>query len=514
MRPVVILHAAAPGRPDEDDTLVAVAAVAAALARAGRPHRVMRFAGDPASLAALADEGAVVFNLVESFLGRDALAFVAPALLEAFGVPFTGCGAEALLITTDKPFAKRLMRAAGIPTPDWGPPEDFAPDCPVIMKPRRADGSLGLGPDAVMPAAAAAARLRRMPPAERAEWFVERFIEGREFNLAMIGGDRPRFLPASEIVFEDWPAGRPRILDYEAKWRPDAPAWRQSPRRFLDPVRDARRIAAIEALGEACWRLFGLKGCARIDLREDADGGLQVLEVNANPGLAPDAGLAAAATAAGMDYDGLVAEILTAAEAQLAAAAPGSASDPSPSTDGIVWRREARPGDPEAVATLLAQIGHFTVEEVAIGRELVEARLAGGPASGYEFVFAEDRSGRLLGYACWGRVPGSENSFDLYWIAVADQARGRGLGSALLARVEEEVVAAGGRLIVAETSGRALYASTRAFYERRGFRRAAVIENFYRPGDDKVIYVKRLDAHVGPAVPSERAASADSCAER
>lgn len=123
--------------------------------------------------------------------------------------------------------------------------------------------------------------------------------------------------------------------------------------------------------------------------------------------------------------------------------------------------------------------------------ELVDERLVKGPASGYHFVFAE-AAGQLLGYACYGPIPATAVSYDLYWIAIRHADRGRGLGRWLLQVTEQRVWQSGGQRIYAETSGRELYRPTRNFYQRNGFRHEATLADFYAPRDDKIIYVKVL----------------------
>ena len=155
-------------------------------------------------------------------------------------------------------------------------------------------------------------------------------------------------------------------------------------------------------------------------------------------------------------------------------------------------RDELHPTDVEAVRALVDGTGFFSPEEVAIAAELVEERLAHGPASGYEFLLAE-RDGELAGYACFGLIPCSTVSWDLYWIAVAASAQGGGLGRRLLRLTEDRVRSSGGLALYAETSGREQYHSTRAFYRRCGYAVAAVFEDFYATGDAKYVFVKRLD---------------------
>jgi len=155
----------------------------------------------------------------------------------------------------------------------------------------------------------------------------------------------------------------------------------------------------------------------------------------------------------------------------------------------VTLRRDARAGDPEVVRDITESTGFFYAEEVATAVELVDERLAKGPASGYSFVFAEE-AGRTLGYACFGPIACTKASFDLYWIAVHADARGKGLGTVLLEESERLIRAAGGGRVYIETSSRPLYEPTRAFYLARGYREEARLADFYGPGDAKVIYVK------------------------
>ena len=133
--------------------------------------------------------------------------------------------------------------------------------------------------------------------------------------------------------------------------------------------------------------------------------------------------------------------------------------------------------------------GVFREEEVATAVELLDESLAGD--DDYQFVGAFDEDD-LVGYACWGPTPGTDATQDLYWIVVEPGRQGKGVGSQLLAAVEHELKANGQRLVVVETSSRAEYAPTRAFYENRGYTRAATIPGYYAPGDDLVIYTKDL----------------------
>lgn len=160
-------------------------------------------------------------------------------------------------------------------------------------------------------------------------------------------------------------------------------------------------------------------------------------------------------------------------------------------SSGITLRTDARVSDIETVRRLVRATGFFSEEEEAIALELVEDRLVEGAASGYEFLFAH-RDGAVLGYSCYGRIPLTQSSYDLYWIVVDPAAQGSGVGRRLIAATEAAVIEAGGTALYAETSSRGQYAPTRGFYAAAGYRLAGEFPDFYAPGDGKVVFVKRL----------------------
>jgi ribosomal protein S18 acetylase RimI-like enzyme len=138
---------------------------------------------------------------------------------------------------------------------------------------------------------------------------------------------------------------------------------------------------------------------------------------------------------------------------------------------------------------ITAATGLFRPDEVAIAVELLDDALAGDADYRFLGAYADDE---LAGYACWGPTPGTTGTYDLYWIVVDPPRQGNGIGTQLLGAVEQQLTTDDGRLVIVETSSRADYAPTRAFYERRGYARAATIPGYYAPGDDLVIYLKDL----------------------
>jgi GNAT superfamily N-acetyltransferase len=169
---------------------------------------------------------------------------------------------------------------------------------------------------------------------------------------------------------------------------------------------------------------------------------------------------------------------------------PNGASRPL-GHENIMFRHFVREEDRTAVVRMCRETGFFHEGEVAVAEELVLERLNKGPSSGYEFIFAE-RDGIVLGYACFGRIPCTQSSWDLYWIVVSPRVQRMGIGGRLLSEVERVIRDLGGTRVYIETSGRQQYRPTREFYEKHGYAVAAALEDFYAPGDPKIIYAKVL----------------------
>ena len=149
--------------------------------------------------------------------------------------------------------------------------------------------------------------------------------------------------------------------------------------------------------------------------------------------------------------------------------------------------------DGEEIVDLVRRAGVFVRADVECVRELLHDYFHKPDGGGYTFVI-DRRDGEIAGIICYGPTPLTEGTYDLYWLAVAPEARRGGVASALLAHLEADIRARGARLLVVETSGTDAYGPARGFYLARGFQRQATIPDFYAPGDDLVIYTKRLTA--------------------
>jgi D-alanine-D-alanine ligase len=315
---ILVLHSdiAAEAPPEELDTLIAADAVAAALE--GRGHQVKKAAFQELTLKDLlaATRPDIVFNLVEGVEGQGRLAPRAPEMLAALCQRFTGVSAKAMAVTNDKPLTKTMLREAVLATPDWAVPPDWAglDGGRWIVKSALEDASLGLDDGAVVEGGEVPKRAADCAARFGGDWFAERYIEGREFNIALLGTKETcRVLPMAEMRFERWPEAKPRIVGYDAKWEEDSAGWNGTVRAFGVERREPGLAAALRSSCEQAWKLFGLTGFARVDFRVGVDGLPLILEINSNPCISPDAGFAAAAAEAGLSYGDLVEAITLAA---------------------------------------------------------------------------------------------------------------------------------------------------------------------------------------------------------
>ena len=136
--------------------------------------------------------------------------------------------------------------------------------------------------------------------------------------------------------------------------------------------------------------------------------------------------------------------------------------------------------------------GFFRPDEVTVAAEILDEAMRDGPSGHYQ-VFVAEEGGRQVGWSCHGRVPLTDATFDLYWIVVAPELQRAGVGRKLISTIEAKLRAESARWLLAETSSTAQYESTRRFYQRCGFAELSQIDDFYRPGDGRIIFGKRID---------------------
>ncbi|MFN8392714.1 MAG: D-alanine--D-alanine ligase [Bdellovibrionota bacterium] len=324
----VILHSelCESAGPDEQDTLVQVASVKEALQTLGDEVFPLPFSEDAylAREQLLNKQPDYVFNLTESVNGRGSLAFLAPALLSELNIPYTGCGATALHLTTDKVAAKRILRRFGIPTPPSLSLADTSADCKLlpggkyIMKCAAEDASIGLE-DSCVVTVNNGGELRSLLEKRNARTgtahFAEQFIAGREFNIAVLElSDGFHVLPAAEIIFDSFPPDKERIVGYKAKWESDTFEYANTPRSYAAFRSEPGLCGTLADLSRACCTLFELHDYVRVDFRIDEHGRPWVLEMNPSPCIAPDSGFIAAASEAGMTYVQVIERIVARAK--------------------------------------------------------------------------------------------------------------------------------------------------------------------------------------------------------
>ncbi len=341
---VVLLHSAdaALAHGEAHDAL-AVASVreeidaVAAACRANRYEPIAVEASDPKSTLDALEKARpdVVFNLAESVGGEARLEAAVAWLLEWARIPYTGSGPIALTLALTKPLARAVLAAHGVGVPkgfvldrsDGPVPAEFRARR-AIVKPSREDASHGIAIESVVDGESALRRRAAYVIETYAQpALVEEFVEGREFNVAILGsGERAIVLPLSEIDYSRFPRGAPRLITFEGKWNTGSAEYQGSepvPAIGLDPAFEAGvREAALKA-----YHALGLTGYGRVDLRIHPDLGPLVLDVNPNPDISPTAGFSSAAARGGLDHAQLIARII--AEARIAAEDRGNETRPA-----------------------------------------------------------------------------------------------------------------------------------------------------------------------------------------
>ena len=307
--------------PEED-----VQAVYDALKEAGHSPIFLRLDGTAQSLVDLAQsETDLIFNLVESFAGNDSFDSEVAGYLELLGRKFTGTGSHGLFLAQDKALAKKIFAFHGIHTPYFttvyrGRTEHSHDiQFPVIVKPAREDGSIGIHFGAVC---GSIKELMDRIDYVHAEFdtpaLIEEYIEGRELYVAVLGNEKPDALQVVEMDLSKLPKGTPKIAGSEVKWEEDTEAYKKTwpfvPEDLGEDLTKRLHDTAVQA-----YQALQLRDYGRIDFRLATDGTLHVLEVNPNPYLLPSAEFTMAAKGSGRSYNELIGEIAELAMARYTA---------------------------------------------------------------------------------------------------------------------------------------------------------------------------------------------------
>jgi len=291
--------------------------VADALTKLGHEPVMYEIDGTIKSLLGLARVDCdLVFNLVESFADDDTADFKIAGFLELIGKKYTGSGTHGLMLAQDKAIAKKIFAFHGIHTPTFAKSFrgrlDFSHDLefPVIVKPAREDGSIGIEFSAVVNS------IRELM--ERMDWLhahfdspvlIEEYIDGREMYVGVLGNDKPEALPVVELDLSKLPDGTPRIAAAEVKWGKGTKAYRDTKSAIASDLSE-ETMATLQQTAVAAYQALELRDYGRVDMRLQANGRVHVIEVNPNPWLSSRAEFAMAARKSGRTYNQLIEEII------------------------------------------------------------------------------------------------------------------------------------------------------------------------------------------------------------
>jgi D-alanine-D-alanine ligase len=253
-----------------------------------------------------------VFNLVESINNKGELIYFVPALLNMYAIPYSGNSVESIFLTTNKTICSKAMKNAGINNPASYLPsqiDQLIPGRKYIVKPIWEDGSLGITDKSVFECKPGfEEKLKGM---DDSHWFIEDFIDGREFNISVLAGKNgPEVMSPAEIVFVNYEEERPKIIDFKAKWEMDSFEYVNTVREFPGNSLSNKLQKNLKEAALSCWNLFGLKGYARIDVRTDNNENVFVIEINGNPCISPDGGFVAATRLAGYPFTEVLQRII------------------------------------------------------------------------------------------------------------------------------------------------------------------------------------------------------------
>jgi D-alanine-D-alanine ligase len=297
--------------------------VSEALTKLGHEPVLYEIDGTQRSLLGLSKVDCdLVFNLAESFADDDTADFKIAAFLDLLGKNYTGTGPHGLMLAQDKAVAKKIFAFHGIHTPTFAKSFrgrlDFSHDLqfPVIVKPAREDGSIGIEFSAVV------SSIRELM--ERIDWLhanfdspvlIEEYIEGREMYVGVIGNDKPEALAVVELDLSKLPEGTPRIAAAEVKWGKGTKAYRDTKSAVATDLPE-EIVATLQQTAVAAYQALELRDYGRVDMRLQPDGRVQVIEVNPNPWLSSRAEFSMAARKSGRTYTRLIEEIVELATAR------------------------------------------------------------------------------------------------------------------------------------------------------------------------------------------------------
>ncbi|MCI4625314.1 MAG: hypothetical protein L3V56_05060 [Candidatus Magnetoovum sp. WYHC-5] len=336
-------------RPDIQDTIEEIAFVIEAIGKLGYEHNlfpvnlVNPLSGFENELEAFVNsiktyKPAVIFNLIEEIDTSEHVYSLIMRSFKEIDIPYTGSSFGVIHNTTNKVVAKNILQKSNIPTPHWNVwsegntnlhinnlSKELFPEKPFqeklfqekllwMVKPVWEDGSVGIGDFSVLPSntlqTLTVGQTKRL--FDGRPTFFEQYIDGREFNVSLLEhiDGYVEILPVSEIVFNDWPTDKPKIVDYKAKWESNSFEYANTPRVFdcTEPF-----IPVMKDIALTCWQVFNLNGYARVDMRVDSRGNMYVLEINTNPCIGYESGFIASCARAGYGTADIINRIINVA---------------------------------------------------------------------------------------------------------------------------------------------------------------------------------------------------------
>jgi D-alanine-D-alanine ligase len=259
-----------------------------------------------------------VFNLFEGLNDDQRYCPMIASLFEMARIPYTGVSFQALLTTTDKILAKSILTAYGLPTPLWQPYSGNMGQIrippPWILKPAWEDGSVGIDDSSILEdRKLLKKKLHEMYERHKGQpILIEQYIDGREINIPLFerAATGVEVLPVSEILFEDWPENKPKIVNYSAKWIEDSFEYENTQRTFAP---DNAPLELIRDLALRSWKIFQLRGYTRVDMRLDEWGTPYIIEINPNPCIGGESGFISSVREAGYTNEDFVREMVAVA---------------------------------------------------------------------------------------------------------------------------------------------------------------------------------------------------------
>jgi len=274
------------------------------------------------------DRPDLVINMAEAFAGKSALESNIAGLLNLLDLRYTGSSPAGLLVAGDKTLSKKVLRFHGIKTPEFATVYrgmvDWAGDVqfPLIVKPPQEDASLGITQKSIVhDVRELLEKIAEIQGEYQSPALAEQFIEGREYYVGVLGNQNARALPVIELDFSKYPADRPRIASWEAKWGDEGDGKGAEfegtesvfPEDLPDELRDRMQKAAVDA-----FHALRLRDYARIDMRVTDTGDIYIIEVNPNCYLEAKSEFARAAERDGIPFDALIGQIVELASARYA----------------------------------------------------------------------------------------------------------------------------------------------------------------------------------------------------